>query len=1073
MSFGGGGGQVRYALIVDDQATAKLGNFKNQLNSLGSGTTTVTRNMASLNNTFSAGVTTIKNQGDALNQLTTKQKTIGSQLTSLGSAFKNNALAIGAAASSVLGLYQNYANLSSAQNNANKSATAAKAAQNNLTKAQDTLNKTISKYGANSKEAKVAQDKLTVAQERAVNKTESAKIAQDNLNQTMADFGINILPNVILAGGSFVSLLDNIGGEKGIGGLTKKFGGLKGAIGGMSSSLGMSKLGFLGMAGAIGAASIAAVELFNVLEKGAKVKALNDIITAGKATEIQLKQQIQNITELKKSWGIQLTDFFKSGPIGKAVFGDTFQHVGDEVIKSLNSQISRIEAAKPLEKLFGFITNSNLAASVKGPIIKQINEILAMYGNENNWKAGYGATSDQVAANTRKVIALGIQKLTGLLHGADIEAGLTGALKKMFENVFKSVVATVQLGNSPLTQAFALDPKPISAGLDTIGAAYKKTMSIITSHPTGTTAFSQLFNPQEAKNALQVLNGFGAPLADLKAKFLALSNAAPKIQGAWKISPDMAKYGQLLNDWGGGVLNKVTTEQAKLNVALKLGTQNYKDFVANTKAGVATASTYRAELVKWATTQGGITDATKLTTSQLEQMRKAALGDVDTIDALNKALTSAASQGFSDFVKAGEDTFKKRFKSLEIKKDFDVISKEADKFQANFIKQMDGAGFGGAKAFALKFAETPKKFIKPQDMFAFDDLINWIKANAGLPAEQFTKGLIAKWAELAPETKTKFGALLQGLPDVAGQIGTEAGTTSGTNFVTGFRKAVNTKLFPQKGTKLGPLVSQSGGFQKTPINTTSTITPQKMPVVDQRDYQKGLQLAIANADATVKIIGTTLAKIAGIQVGPPNETKYQKGLFLAIANAADTVKMINTNLQKVKTIVIPAADQSNKYQKGLFLAIANAKDTVKQIDKELKKVSGITVPSPDLHNFNSALNQMVSNAKRAAREVKSALKGGGSSGGGGTGQQGAYGGPKFAHGGVAIANKRTTATFGEAGPEAAVFLPLNSGTGLSLGGGGGSSSGDLNITNIIRLDDREILRSFRRKMGTNRFTMGP
>ncbi len=232
MSFGGGSNQVRYALVVDDQATGKIGNFKNQLTTLGTATTSTSRNLAIMNNTFSAGVTSIKNQGNAINKLTTRQKTLGQQLGGLGTAFKNNALAIGAAASSVLGLYQNYANLSSAQNAANKSATAAKAAQNNLTTAQDNLNKAISKYGANSKEAKDAQSKLTVAQERSINKTESAKIAQDNLNQTMADFGINILPNVILAGGSITSIFSDISKSgTGLGGIMSKLGGVASGLG--------------------------------------------------------------------------------------------------------------------------------------------------------------------------------------------------------------------------------------------------------------------------------------------------------------------------------------------------------------------------------------------------------------------------------------------------------------------------------------------------------------------------------------------------------------------------------------------------------------------------------------------------------------------------------------------------------------------------------------------------------------------------------------------------------------------------------------------------------------------------
>lgn len=391
MSFGGvGGGQVRYALIVDDQATAKLNTFKTSLTNVGGTTVNVSRNVNTMNQSLSAGVapikaqgdaltslnaslkttttasttltnaaksttsqltagispikaessalltlnsnikstssqfsssvspiknagnamsklsgdmtnlkgkfsatiSPIKNTGDALNQLGKTQKSLTSQLSTIGSGFKNNALAIGAAASSVLGLYQNYANLSSAQNAANKSATAAKAAQINLAKAQDNLNKAIDKYGAGSKEAKTAQDKLTVAQERAATKAASAEIAQDNLNQTMADFGINILPNIILAGGSVVSIFDNISlkGKSltgviskigaaftGIGGGGGNFGGLgtsidnigeklKAAVG-PGNSLKATLIGIGATAGAIGLVTAGAIELGNAMNK--------------------------------------------------------------------------------------------------------------------------------------------------------------------------------------------------------------------------------------------------------------------------------------------------------------------------------------------------------------------------------------------------------------------------------------------------------------------------------------------------------------------------------------------------------------------------------------------------------------------------------------------------------------------------------------------------------------------------------------------------------------------------------------------------------------------------------------
>ena len=128
----------------------------------------------------------------------------------------------------------------------------AKAAQNSVATATKNLNKAIDQYGRGSKEAQAAQAKLTVAQERAINKTESAKIAQDNLNQTMADFGINILPNLILAGGGVTEMLNTMGGTKGLGGLIPKFKGLGAGITGALSGIGGLTGGISGLTAVLG-----------------------------------------------------------------------------------------------------------------------------------------------------------------------------------------------------------------------------------------------------------------------------------------------------------------------------------------------------------------------------------------------------------------------------------------------------------------------------------------------------------------------------------------------------------------------------------------------------------------------------------------------------------------------------------------------------------------------------------------------------------------------------------------------------------------------------------------------------
>jgi hypothetical protein len=100
-------------------------------------------------------------------------------------------------------------------------------------------------------------------------------------------------------------------------------------------------------------------------------------------------------------------------------------------------------------------------------------------------------------------------------------------------------------------------------------------------------------------------------------------------------------------------------------------------------------------------------------------------------------------------------------------------------------------------------------------------------------------------------------------------------------------------------------------------------------------------------------------------------------------------------------------------------------------------------------------------------------------GGGGNGSgPGATTGP-FAEGGSVIANTRTTATFGEAGPELAMFIPLRGGRGSVSGGGFGGGSGgggdvvvNLNISGNEIVDERKITRRVKGALGSNRFTLG-
>src|SRR6185503_2210418 len=306
--------------------------------------------------------------------------------------------------------------------------------------------------------------------------------------------------------------------------------------------------------------------------------------------------------------------------------------------------------------------------NVKAGVVAQIKTLLAMYANESNWKAGYGATADAVAANTKKVILLGIQKLQSSLLTGAVPAGLQGALRQLFVNTFKGVEFT------GMTKLFAIDPKPIVETSKTLVDAYNRVF-----HPIQqATTFTKLFGDKN------------------------------------KIAADTVAFFKQKMD-------EANTGMTSYEAAIQAGVDKYNDLVTSTELGIVTTNKYRQALVQSVGSQVGFSNAAKMSTSDLELNRKAMLGDTDAIKALNDALTNAAKTGFGDFIESTKKILgEKKFGKLGFVDTFERIQKEADKFQAGFIKSMDKGGTEAAKAFAIKFSQTPKKFIKPRDIVAFD-----------------------------------------------------------------------------------------------------------------------------------------------------------------------------------------------------------------------------------------------------------------------------------------------------------------------------------------------------------------
>ena len=178
--------------------------FQNIVKGMGTATTqaftTITQSAKGLTtetktvqNVMGATVTTVTKASQATGGFTT--------------ALKNNILSLSIAASSIIGLVQQYTALSKARLTMEKAGVAeAKAHQAVIDKTQ-ALRDAIDKYGQASEQAVDASNKLKIAQDAAGLAAERHTLLQEQFNERLAEFATQILPNLIGAFGSITQVI--------------------------------------------------------------------------------------------------------------------------------------------------------------------------------------------------------------------------------------------------------------------------------------------------------------------------------------------------------------------------------------------------------------------------------------------------------------------------------------------------------------------------------------------------------------------------------------------------------------------------------------------------------------------------------------------------------------------------------------------------------------------------------------------------------------------------------------------------------------------------------------------------
>jgi hypothetical protein len=216
LSFGGGGsGQIKYTITVEDaQAASKIKGIGDQFKTLGQTTQSTSQQLQAVPETFQTIVqegnkvtTTTKQMQQTMQGTVTTVTTATKSQQSFGEVLKNNVLSITVAASSIIGLVSQYTSLRRAQITAEKAALAEQTTMNKVTDLRRKLGETIIKYGQNSTQAAKGARDLAVAEEKASIAAQRNEVIQASLSEKTADFAVNILPNLIGSVGSVIQVL--------------------------------------------------------------------------------------------------------------------------------------------------------------------------------------------------------------------------------------------------------------------------------------------------------------------------------------------------------------------------------------------------------------------------------------------------------------------------------------------------------------------------------------------------------------------------------------------------------------------------------------------------------------------------------------------------------------------------------------------------------------------------------------------------------------------------------------------------------------------------------------------------
>jgi len=236
----------------------------------------------------------------SLDQSAKSATTFGQKIKSFGSTFSSSIASIGTLGGTVLNLSRQYQDLSDSQIRVDKTRLKLSKSTEAVGVAQGKLNELTKKGITSGAEYEKATLDVQQALEQQDIAARNLQEAQEDQQRAQENFWVGLVPTVTSAGATVVSVLNDIGGTKGLGGLADKIKGLVGTGGGGLGGLIGKLTGSGGLTGSLDSAKTAATGFGGALASMAVGAA------AGIAGALLIIQQVQQAQDALEAQGIRM-----------------------------------------------------------------------------------------------------------------------------------------------------------------------------------------------------------------------------------------------------------------------------------------------------------------------------------------------------------------------------------------------------------------------------------------------------------------------------------------------------------------------------------------------------------------------------------------------------------------------------------------------------------------------------------------------------------------------------------------------------------------------------------------------